>query len=281
VFADNFTFDTIEIIPLVINNPNGGEVLVSGSIFTVSWSEGVPFNDLLIEYSTDNGSIWIEVDIVENTGSYDWFVPAENSNQCLIRISDVSYPSFSDTSDDVFTISDDIDGDGIYGSADNCPTTYNPLQTDTDGDGLGDLCDPCPADFLNQCDPNGSDANEIDPNTGGTIETPDGALRIDIGPNDLNEPATISVTRINWPDPNVVLMIGPHPGWGKVLVAYDFEPNGLMFNNPVTVTITLDVNVKNENECDRLGLYVRDTNGKFVLVEDANCQSYYDAPKLA
>ena len=278
VFADNFTFDNIEIFPLVINNPNGGEVLASGSIFTVSWSEGVPFNDLLIEYSTDNGSIWIEVDIVENTGLYNWFVPDENSNQCLIRISDASYPSFSDTSDDVFTISGDIDGDGIYGSVDNCPVTYNPLQTDTDGEGLGDLCDPCPADFFNQCDPNGSDANEINPDTGGAIETPDGFLRIDIEPNVLNEPATILVTRINWPDPNVDLMIGPHPGWGEAVVAYDFEPNGLVFNNPVTVTITLaDVNMKNENECDRLGLYVRDANGKFVSVEDADCQSSYDA----
>jgi len=115
-------------------------LLVPGSTYTVAWSGGVPVNYLLIEYSADNGSNWIEVDIVENTGLYDWFVPAENSNQCLVRISDISYPSFSDTSDDVFTFSnDDADGDGITGTADNCPATYNPMQTDTDGDGLGDL----------------------------------------------------------------------------------------------------------------------------------------------
>jgi hypothetical protein len=278
VFADNFTFDTIEIIPLVINEPNGGEVLVPGSTYIVTWSGGVPFNYLLIEYSTDNGLNWIEVDIVENTGSYEWFVPAENSNQCLVCISDMSYPSFSDTSDSAFTISDDVDGDGIYGSADNCPASYNPLQTDTDGDGLGDLCDPCPADPFNQCDPNGSDANEIDPNVGGTVETPDGVLRIDVELNDLNAPATISVTRIDWPDPNVDLMLGPHPGWGVAVAAYDLEPNVLVFNNPITLTTTLtNTSVKNENECDRLGLYVRDANSKFVPIKDANCQSSYEA----
>jgi hypothetical protein len=278
VFADNFTFDTIEIIPLAINEPNGGEILVPGSTYTVTWSGGVPFDYLLVEYTADNGSIWTEVDLAENTGSYEWFVPAEDSNQCLVRISNVSYPSYSDTSDSVFTISDDVDGDGISGSADNCPATYNPMQTDTDGDGLGDLCDPCPADPFNQCDPNGSDAEEIDPNVGGTIETPDGALRIDIEPNDLNAPATISVTRVDWPDPNVDLMLGPHPGWGVALAAYDLEPNVLVFNNPITLTTTLtETSVKNENECDRLGLYARDTNGKFVPIKDANCQSSYEA----
>ena len=46
--------------------------------------------------------------------------------------------------------SDDLDGDGVPDSVDDCPGNdpqyglANPAQTDTDGDGLGDLCDPCP-----------------------------------------------------------------------------------------------------------------------------------------
>jgi hypothetical protein len=35
----------------------------------------------------------------------------------------------------------DTDGDGLLGSADNCPSNSNPDQTDADGDKLGDACD--------------------------------------------------------------------------------------------------------------------------------------------
>lgn len=60
---------------------------------------------VLIEYSTNNGQDWNDVDIWWNTGSYDWDpVPGVDSNQCLVRISDLFDPDVSDTSDDVFTI---------------------------------------------------------------------------------------------------------------------------------------------------------------------------------
>jgi len=34
-----------------------------------------------------------------------------------------------------------VDGDGICGGVDNCPTAFNPLQEDSDSDGLGDACE--------------------------------------------------------------------------------------------------------------------------------------------
>jgi len=39
---------------------------------------------------------------------------------------------------------DDVDGDGVGDSFDNCPAISNPDQLDGDADGIGDLCDNCP-----------------------------------------------------------------------------------------------------------------------------------------
>ncbi|MEO8588385.1 MAG: thrombospondin type 3 repeat-containing protein, partial [Flavobacteriales bacterium] len=49
----------------------------------------------------------------------------------------------------------DVDGDGVCGDVDNCPTTANASQTDTDLDGLGDACDACPNDAANDVDGDG------------------------------------------------------------------------------------------------------------------------------
>lgn len=38
----------------------------------------------------------------------------------------------------------DLDGDGIFGTVDNCPAVANPSQHDEDTDTVGDVCDPCP-----------------------------------------------------------------------------------------------------------------------------------------
>jgi hypothetical protein len=35
----------------------------------------------------------------------------------------------------------DLDGDGRIGSADNCPAVANASQTDSDGNGIGNLCE--------------------------------------------------------------------------------------------------------------------------------------------
>ena len=53
----------------------------------------------------------------------------------------------------------DIDGDGICGDVDNCPTVANPMQLDADNDLFGDVCDGCPLDPANDFDRDGMCAN--------------------------------------------------------------------------------------------------------------------------
>ena len=69
---------------------------------------------------------------------------------------------------------DDVDGDGVKNTVDNCPTVANSGQFDEDGDTRGDECDPCPqlaaaADDLdddgdkigNGCDPRPAMAGDV------------------------------------------------------------------------------------------------------------------------
>ncbi len=52
--------------------------------------------------------------------------------------------------DDHLACQSDHDGDGVWGSTDNCPNIANPEQTDSDGDGVGDACDTAQCTFLDQ-----------------------------------------------------------------------------------------------------------------------------------
>ena len=84
--------------------PNGDEDLLGETPFTITWESVSSIWDVLIELTLDNGQSWSPIGTVANMGSYNWIVPSVDSNQCLVRISDVSDPTVSDTSDLVFSI---------------------------------------------------------------------------------------------------------------------------------------------------------------------------------
>jgi hypothetical protein len=156
----------------------------------------------------------------------------------------------------------DADSDGVADCFDNCP---------------GDLCDICPADPDDGCNQDGSTAEEIPADQGGIVETPDGDLAIDIEPNDLAENETISVTQTVHHDPEVDLSVGTNPGRGQAIAVYDLEPDGSVFDSPVTLTIIADVTGLNSNQLSRLNIYIfEDTDGDevedtFVPICEENC----------
>ena len=77
---------------ITVTSPNGGEVIPSGSVFSVQWvspSDAVKF---VLMYSVDNGITWVSIPNASNviTGtSYNWTVPKpwdNRKNKCLIKV---------------------------------------------------------------------------------------------------------------------------------------------------------------------------------------------------
>lgn len=99
---------TFTILPpsLTLRSLNASEVVRSGTIVTATWDTLGDVSQVKIEFSTDAGETWNEVDPPNqgNTGTYIWTVPQVTSKQCLLRISDASNASISDQSDSHFTI---------------------------------------------------------------------------------------------------------------------------------------------------------------------------------
>ena len=97
---------TISNDPLiVVSSPNGGEQWAVGSPQTISWRTGGAVNDVKIEYSTDGGTTFTSiVDDAQNTGTFPWVVPDAVSDICLVRITDISVSTTTDTSDVLFSI---------------------------------------------------------------------------------------------------------------------------------------------------------------------------------
>jgi hypothetical protein len=89
---------------LTVTSPNGGERLVVGSDYEITWSTVGTVDDVKIEYSTDNGTSWTEIIAsTVNSGSHVWPVPDAVSDNCLVRVSETDGDP-SDVSDAVFSI---------------------------------------------------------------------------------------------------------------------------------------------------------------------------------
>ncbi len=90
---------------LILSAPNGGENWQVGSVHNITWASQNTSGTVKLEYSVNNGSVWKEiVTSTTDDGSYEWTIPDDPSNNCLVKISDTDVTP-SDQSDAVFTIS--------------------------------------------------------------------------------------------------------------------------------------------------------------------------------
>ncbi len=91
---------------IIINTPNGGESLQPGSNYSITWQALGSSNYYNIDYSINNGNSWINIVYNQNipSNSYSWLVPAVNSTNCLIRITDFINTCKNDVSDFSFSV---------------------------------------------------------------------------------------------------------------------------------------------------------------------------------
>jgi hypothetical protein len=122
--------------------PNGSEIFTSGTIVPIQWNSTGPVNNILLEYSLDNGNSWSKItpQNVANTGSFDWLVPMVSSEQCRFRAVNADNLAVYDISNNIFFIyqcplDGDLTGDCLIDFSDfavlandwlNCADPYNP-----------------------------------------------------------------------------------------------------------------------------------------------------------
>jgi photosystem II stability/assembly factor-like uncharacterized protein len=100
------TWSLSEIRTINVLSPNGGENWITNQFYEISWI-AYSIADVKIELSIDNGISWSSIiDSTPNTGIYNWEAnPSAASDECLIKISEVTDSIVNDISDAVFTIS--------------------------------------------------------------------------------------------------------------------------------------------------------------------------------
>ncbi|MFC2146589.1 SBBP repeat-containing protein, partial [Acidobacteriota bacterium] len=97
---------------ITVTSPNGGENLDVGSSHIITWTNQGTEGNVMIEYSTNGGNSWIRItDSAVNDGNYNWYIPANPSDQCLVRVSQKDEDGgLSDVSDAVFSIVSPVTG---------------------------------------------------------------------------------------------------------------------------------------------------------------------------
>ena len=93
---------------LTLTYPQGKEKMVAGSQEVIHWDAINITNNIVIDYSTDNGTSWTQIaDVASTVTNYTWTVPSTISGECLVRITS---GSFTSTSEENFSIANLVTG---------------------------------------------------------------------------------------------------------------------------------------------------------------------------
>ncbi|MBC8757109.1 hypothetical protein H2O64_20720, partial [Kordia sp. YSTF-M3] len=90
----------------VLTSPNTDVTYYAGEYRSITWLASKMFTSTVrLDYSIDNGSTWLNItNSTSNDGNHNWTVPAQNSSNCLVRVSNYNFSQFYDVSDTTFTI---------------------------------------------------------------------------------------------------------------------------------------------------------------------------------
>jgi len=99
---------TINPLPFyTLTSPAEGEFVNANKPYTISWTVENPYSEYCyLEYSTNNGQTWVVINNATsqgNSGSYEWFTPNVNSEECRVRITD-SFALTSKATSGMFTM---------------------------------------------------------------------------------------------------------------------------------------------------------------------------------
>ena len=91
---------------ITVTSPNGGETLIRGNTYTVTWTDNIAGN-VKIRLLKGNAQVLVINASTESDGSFDWTVPTSlaDGNRYRVEVRSVDKPVVSDKIDSGFTIS--------------------------------------------------------------------------------------------------------------------------------------------------------------------------------
>lgn len=93
---------------VTINSPNGGETLIVGQLYRITWKSSANIDKVIVSYVSASGTLGTITSIIPNTNFYDWVVNVGNTSNSQFKIDIMGYQtgvgSATDQSDNYFTI---------------------------------------------------------------------------------------------------------------------------------------------------------------------------------